>query len=114
MKKEENKNKIINIWIIGIITIIFYFSLILLTEFTLGECTLSNIIIIVSTILLIIFAAFILKMEIEVGYYVCKKCNHKYTPTYKEALFAMHTFTRRYLKCPKCNKKTWAKKVINK
>ena len=35
-------------------------------------------------------------------------------PTYKQALGAMHRGTTRYLKCPKCNKRSWCKKVIKK
>jgi L-rhamnose mutarotase len=48
------------------------------------------------------------------GYYECKNCHHKFVPTYKEALFVMHTPTKRHLKCPKCNKKSWNKKVLSK
>ena len=35
-------------------------------------------------------------------------------PTYAQALNAMHMGTTRYLKCPKCNKRTWCKKVWKK
>ena len=44
----------------------------------------------------------------------CTKCHHKFVPTYKEALFAMHMSTTRHLKCPKCHEKSWAKKVMSK
>ena len=66
-------------------------------------------------ILAIIFliAGFIaLKFELDAGYYECKNCHHKFIPTYKEVMFAMHMSTTRYLKCPKCNKRSWAKKVF--
>ena len=43
-----------------------------------------------------------------------KKCHHKFVPNYKEALISMHMSTTRYLKCPKCNKRSWTKKVMNK
>ena len=48
------------------------------------------------------------------GYYQCKKCGHKYIPTYKEVKMAMHMGRTRYLKCPCCKQKSWNKKVINK
>ena len=55
-----------------------------------------------------------LKLEVSVGAYKCKNCGHEIVPTYTEALNAMHMGFTRYLKCPKCNKRTWAKKVMNK
>ena len=55
-----------------------------------------------------------LKLEVSVGAYKCKNCGHEIVPTYSEALWAMHAGTTRYLKCPKCNKCTWCKKVIKK
>ena len=52
--------------------------------------------------------------EISIGFYKCKNCGYEIVPTYKEALNAMHLWTTRYLKCPKCNKRTWCKKVLKK
>ena len=44
----------------------------------------------------------------------CKNCGCEFVPTYKQALWAMHMGTTRHLKCPKCNKRTWCKKVLKK
>ena len=55
-----------------------------------------------------------LKLEVSVGAYKCKNCGYEIVPTYKQALNAMHRGTTRYLKCPKCGKRTWCKKVIKK
>ena len=53
-----------------------------------------------------------LKLEVSVGAYKCKNCGHEIVPTYSQALNAMHAGTTRYLKCPKCGKRTWCKKVL--
>ena len=55
-----------------------------------------------------------LKLEVSVGAYKCKNCGYEIVPTYKQALNAMHRGTTRYLKCPKCNKHSWCKKVLKK
>jgi DNA-directed RNA polymerase subunit RPC12/RpoP len=55
-----------------------------------------------------------LKLEVDAGYYECKKCHHKFVPTYKEVLLSTHMGTTRHLKCPNCNEKSWCKKVMNK
>ena len=67
----------------------------------------------------IFIAAFLIpegvwQLEVSVGAYKCKNCGHEIVPTYKQALNAMHIGTTRYLKCPKCNKRSWCKKVIKK
>ena len=59
----------------------------------------------------IIAVHFCLVIEKDAGYYECKHCCNKYVPTYKQVLFSMHYGRTRYLKCPKCNKKSWQKKV---
>lgn len=57
---------------------------------------------------------FTLKIEQLAGYYECKKCGHKYVPTFRAVNLAPHMGRTRYMKCPKCNKKSWQKKVISK
>ena len=55
-----------------------------------------------------------LKLEVSVGAYKCKNCGYEIVPSYIQALNSMHRGTTRYLKCPKCNKRTWCKKVLKK
>ena len=55
-----------------------------------------------------------LKFEVNNGTYKCKNCNHEIVPSYSEAFWSIHIGTTRYLKCPKCNKKTWHKKILHK
>lgn len=57
---------------------------------------------------------FCIKIEQVAGYYECQNCGHKYVPTFGAVNRAMHLGRTRYLKCPKCGKKSWQKKVINK
>jgi DNA-directed RNA polymerase subunit RPC12/RpoP len=57
---------------------------------------------------------FAVRIEQVAGYYACKKCGHKYVPTYKAVNLSMHMGRTRYMKCPKCGEKSWQKKVISK
>ena len=38
----------------------------------------------------------------------------QYVPKYSQVYFAMHSGTTRYMKCPKCNKKSWQRKTLSK
>ena len=60
----------------------------------------------------IICMAFALRIEQVAGFYECRECGHRYVPSYKSVNLAMHMGRTRYMKCPKCGKKSWQKKVI--
>ena len=55
-----------------------------------------------------------IRIEQVAGYYECKECKHRYVPTYKTMNSSPHMGRTRYMKCPKCGKKSWQKKVITK
>ena len=115
-KQEEIKNKklLTSMWTILIVSVVFYTGIITLAVNLLEEGILLGVIICISTIVLLIAAFIALKFEVDAGYYECKHCHHKYVPTYMQVLFAPHISTTRYLKCPKCNKKSYSKKVMTK
>lgn len=115
-KQEEIKNRklLTSMWVILIVSVVFYTGIILLAVNTLEEGILLGTIICVATVILLIAAFIALKFEVDAGYYACKKCHHKYVPTYMQVLLAPHISTTRYLKCPECNKRSWSKKVMTK
>ena len=71
-------------------------------------------IIVAALIPCIIGLAYALKIEQVAGYYQCAECGHKYVPKYSSVLWSMHMGRTRHMRCPKCNKKSWQKKVISK
>lgn len=115
-KKEETQNKrlMTSMWTILIASTIFYIGILLLAVNTLEEGVILGTIICVSTIVFLIAGFIGLKFEVDAGYYECKNCHHKFVPTYREVMFATHLATTRHLKCPKCHKRSWAKKVMSK
>ena len=116
-KQEEIKNKklLLDMYILTGTTLVFYISIILLACFTLEEGPVLGTIICLSTIATVFVCFYGLKLEADAGYYECKKCHHRYVPnSYFAVMFAPHINTTRYMKCPKCNKRSWAKKVMTK
>ena len=115
-KIEEIKNKklITNMYVLVITTLIFYLGIILLASNTLEEGILLDLIVCISTFILVIISLYAVRVEANTGYYECKKCHNKYIASYSSAILAPHINTTRFLKCPNCNKRTWAKKVMSK
>lgn len=115
-KQEEEKDKIIfySTYFLIFMVLMLFLVICFVTSFFISEEPIQSTIIIVSTILVLITCLYALKIEATVGYHECKECHHKYKPSYNQVLWSMHIGSTRYLKCPKCNKKSWSKKVISK
>ena len=115
-KEVEEKNKIIwtSMWVIMIVSMTALLAGISISALLIPEGILQVVIILGICILFLIPCFYALKLEVSVGAYKCKNCGYEIVPTYSEALWAMHKGTTRYLKCPKCNKRTWCKKVLLK
>ena len=115
-KEAEEKNKIIwtSMWVIMGVSMTALLAGIFVSALLIPEGVLQLITILGICILFLIPCFYALKLEVSVGAYKCKNCGHEIVPTYSEALWAMHRGTTRYLKCPKCNKRTWCKKVLKK
>ena len=113
-KKEEDQNKKMMIYeyVIGFISSITFLVLMFTLSYAVENQVVRIILFIIAFLILIVGVSFALKIETETGYYECKMCHHKYIPSYKSVYFAMHYGTTRYLKCPKCHKKSWNKKVM--
>ena len=114
-QKEEADKKLLRMeilmGILGILPLLISTVIVLIVPM---EEWLGSVIVGTSVIPLLIATPFALKIEQTAGYYECKKCHHRYVPTYKCVFSAMHYGRTRYMKCPECNKWSWNKKVISK
>ena len=81
-----------------------------------GEYNAYGLILTLGGCAIIVVAAFVgVGIEVRTGYYECAECGHVYRPeSYWKTTFAMHMDTTRYMKCPKCGKRSWQKKVLTK
>ena len=115
-KELEQKNKIIwkSMWAIMTVSIIALLAGLAITAFVIPEGVWQLVTILGLCVVFLIPCFYALKLEVSVGAYKCKNCGHEIVPTYSQALNAMHMGTTRYLQCPKCNKRTWCKKVLKK
>lgn len=116
VKKEEMQNKKLMMYenVIGFGSTISFLIQVLVAVFFVKNTTAQILLFILAFAFLIIGVSFALKIEAETGYYECQKCHNKYIPKYSSVYFAMHLGTTRYMKCPKCGKRSWQKKVMSK
>ena len=76
---------------------------------------LNTVYIVSGTTIFAIGIGFAIRIEQVAGYYKCSKCGHEEIPeSYLKVLFAPHIGRTRYMKCPKCDKHAWHKKILIK
>lgn len=101
-------------WAIMIVSMTALLAGILIAAFAIPEGVWQLVTILSVCVVFLIPCFYALKLEVSVGAYRCKNCGYEIVPTYSEVLNAMHMGTTRRLKCPKCNQRTWCKKVLKK
>ena len=113
--KEQSDKRLLKLeLLIGALAIIILFSVIGISiAFEMNEI-IRGIIIASGIIIFLVCMFFALRIEQIAGYYECRECHHKFVPTYSQVFFAQHINRTRKMKCPKCGKKSWCKKVISK
>ncbi|MBQ9162984.1 MAG: helix-turn-helix transcriptional regulator [Clostridia bacterium] len=114
-QKEEADKKLLELEIlIGTFSVIILLGFTFVAAFFEMQTWLRICFIALGVVIGMIGIAFALRIEQTAGYYQCRKCGHRYVPSYKSVFWAMHAGRTRYMKCPECHKHSWQKKVISK
>lgn len=114
-QKEDSDRSLLRLeLVIGYMSSISFIVLIFIASFIEMLSIIRILIIILGSVIFVIGVTNAIKIEQTAGYYECEKCHYKYIPSYKSVLFSMHYGRTRYMKCPKCNEKSWNKKVLTK
>lgn len=72
------------------------------------------VLILVGMLPVLVATPFMLKIEQTAGYYECAQCGHRYVPGYKSVFMSAHMGRTRYMRCPRCGRRSWQKKVLTK
>lgn len=114
-EKEAADKRLLSLEIVvGVLCTAVMFALVMVASLVMMEEWLRILLILIGFVPFLVATPFMLKIEQTAGYYACRKCGHKYVPKYGSVFMAMHMGRTRYMRCPKCGKKSWQKKVINK
>lgn len=114
-EKQQADKMLLKLEIVfGVICVSIMLTLCMIAAYVQMEDWLRIVLIIIGLLPILIALPFLIRIEQTAGYYECQNCKHKYIPQYKSVFMAMHMGRTRYMKCPKCGKCTWQKKVISK
>ena len=116
-KEEADKRLLLAEVVLGVVSTTFFLTLVVIAAFLikLGAPIWVGVAMMVFGLLQFIVAImFAVRIEQVAGYYECAECGHRYVPSYASVNLAMHMGRTRFMKCPRCGKKSWQKKVISK
>lgn len=116
VKEKEKADK--RLLSMEIFIVVLVSAILLSLVFTAAFVTMADwlrvCLIVIGFVVFTIGVVYAVKIEQTAGYYECAQCGHKHIPTFSSVLWSMHMGRTRYMKCPKCGKKSWQKKVISK
>lgn len=112
-EEKHGKDMLKAAYLVIFASLVFFLGIAIICELYVPEPDLT-IIMVVSTIVFVFVVLLGFRFEVDAGFYECKNCKHKFKAKYGSALVAMHLCTTRFLKCPKCHKRTWARKKMSK
>lgn len=114
-QKEESDKRLLSLEIfIGVLCVVIMLALTAVASLVQMEYPMRILLIVIGLVPLLIACPLMLRIEQKAGYYECKKCGHRYVPTYKAVNLAPHMGRTRYMRCPECGEKSWHKKVLSK
>lgn len=114
-QKEEADKRLLSLEIlIGMLSVIIILGFSFVASFAQMAEWQRVLLVIAGLVIGMVGIIYALRIEQAAGYYECKKCGHKYVPTFNSVLWAPHMGRTRYMKCPECHKKSWQKKVLKK
>ena len=114
-QKEEADKRLLRLEIVlGIIAVLPLMAAVVIASIVPMEEWKGGLLVGLSLLPLLIATPFALKIEQKAGYYECQKCRHRHIPQYSSVFLAMHINRTRYMRCPKCGKVSWQKKVLHK
>ncbi|MBQ7912276.1 MAG: helix-turn-helix domain-containing protein [Clostridia bacterium] len=114
---EEQKVKtkfqtIIAVIVVGI-TLLAGVTIIMLAGHLELKTVTRILLIALSFIIILVGIGVAIALEITCGAFECRKCGHRFVPTVGAYLIGAHTATTRYLKCPKCSKRSWCSRKMS-
>jgi len=104
----KNKTKYIVLISLLIFDLLLFCASAVLTEFY-RNLWWTILITVILLIVLFVFTIIIYMKHIE---FICAKCETQFKAKNKDIILAIHTPTKRYLRCPSCGEESWCKETF--
>ena len=113
-EKKESKKKLALAVVIALVTLAAGFTFVCLAGLLAMEQWLKIVLIVAGLLIIVTGCVIACILDREAGAYECKHCGERFVPTMKAYMLAPHIWESRWLKCPKCGKRSYCKKRLGK
>ena len=76
--------------------------------------TVKLILLAIACVIFTIGVTAVMEGQRKIGYYQCEKCGETFVPGFRTHLLGFNMVSRRFMKCPCCQKRAWCRKVMEK
>ena len=112
-KQLAEKRLLLMEWVITVFSVILLLGMCAIAGFVPMQNWIRVLLIVIGFVLCLIGLGFAIRVEQVAGYFRCGRCGHRYVPTFFQVLCTMHVGRTRYMKCPKCHRRSWSKKELD-
>lgn len=76
--------------------------------------TVKLILLAIACVIFTVGVTAVMEGQRKIGYYQCEKCGETFVPGFRTHLIGFNMVSRRFMKCPCCQKRAWCRKVMEK
>ena len=109
---SETKFRLIVEAIVVFLTLLSSLSLLFVVSFVELSLTWRIVLTAISIFIMLVGIIVCALLEMRKAMFICQKCDEEFQPTKTAYIMGIHTITRRYLKCPKCGKRSWCRRSL--
>ena len=115
-EREANKKQFTLTLLLGGVSLAAFLTLLIVV------CVYTDVITLTVKLILLAIACVIFTVGVtavmegqrRIGYYQCEKCGETFVPGFRTHLLGFNMVSRRFMKCPCCQKRAWCRKVMEK
>ena len=115
-EREANKKQFTLTLLLGGVSLAAFLTLLIVV------CVYTDVIPLTVKLILLAIACVIFTVGVtavmegqrKIGYYQCEKCGETFVPGFRTHLLGFNMVSRRFMKCPCCQRRAWCRKVMEK
>ena len=115
-EREANKKQFTLTLLLGGVSLAAFLTLLIVV------CVYTDVIPLTVKLILLAIACVIFTVGVtavmegqrKIGYYQCEKCGETFVPGFRTHVLGLNMVSRRFMKCPCCQKRAWCRKVMEK
>ena len=115
-EREANKKQFTLTLLLGGVSLAAFLTLLIVV------CVYTDVIPLTVKLILLAIACVIFTVGVtavmegqrKIGYYQCEKCGETFVPGFRTHVLGFNMVSRRFMKCPCCQRRAWCRKVMEK